>query len=193
MQAFCCVQNLCKMFVQKCCTRKELISFNIIIFLFKNRVVIPFDMLSPKITTPFSAPLVYLYRTFRLGQLTKIHFVDQFWRRLPFDFSFAVLDVLILVASFDGQHIDFSGDSFARVVLVGQVDFVLMAADISTDVIDGRFVVLALLDQIIGLLLHPRFSQFWFKNNVTSFNNLFMNGIRRSYICKTSEITLFGA
>lgn len=147
------LQNVCT----KSCTRKELISFNIIIFLFKNRVLIPFDMLSPKITTSFSAPLVYLYRTFRLGQLTKIHFVDQFWRRLPFDFSFAVLDVLILVASFDGQHIDFSGDSFACVVPVGQVDFVRMAADISTDVIDGRFVVLALLDQIIGLLSHPQF------------------------------------
>ena len=60
-------------------------------------VLIPFGMLSPKITTFFfyvksisSSP----------GTVKMIHFLDYF-NRLLFDFPFAVLDVLILVAPFD--------------------------------------------------------------------------------------------
>lgn len=52
-----------------------------------------------------------------MGQLTKIHFLDQF-SRLLFYFFNVVLDVLVLVDPFDAYHFDFLGENFAGLVIV---------------------------------------------------------------------------
>ena len=90
-------------------------------------------------------------------------------------------------------------------MIVGQVDVLLLSADIATDVTDGRFVVFALLKYncfqkffIAVTLFWLYFSHPWYLlvliySNDIWFNDLFINVIRYNYLCKTSRITCFGA